>query len=389
VDQEKVAVLESAVEAIGEDDPAARSRLLATLGVELIFGTDWRRCLPLSDEALALARSLGDTETLARVLMARNFPTCAPGLLEERLANTAELLEVVRDVADPALVAEAHLFRSRTAFEAGQLGEADRCITVADRLSAAVGQPALRWRVKYIQGARAVAAGRFGDAERLLGESRELGRLTGQPDADLLFARQTVYLRLAQQRVDSETLTKIEELGTVPVDDSAAARVACELGRRAHAAAALEQAAATPLRADLYWLPATLNWAAVAAGLSLAEQAEGLERQLRPYAGLPIAMTALPTLSVVHHLGLLSVTLGDLQAAEERFLAGLEIHERLGAPAWLAESRLELARVLVSRRRAGGAGRARELLDRALATASELGLAKTEREAAALLQECP
>jgi class 3 adenylate cyclase len=389
VDQEKVAVLEAAVEAVGEGDPAARSRLLATLGVELVFGTDWRRCLPLSDEALSLARSLGDPETLARVLMARNFPTCAPGLLQERLANTAELLEVVKQVADPALVAEAHLFRSRTAFEAGQVAEADRCITVADELSAGVGQPALRWRVRYIQGARAVAAGRCADAERLLVESRELGRLTGQPDADLLFARQQVCLRLAQYRVDTKTLTNMEALGTVPLDDSASARLACELGRREQATAALEHFAATPLRTDLYWLPAMLNWAAVASGLGLAGPAAVIERELRPYADLPVAMTALPMLSVAHHLGLLSFTLGHLQTAEEDFLAAEAIHERIGAPAWLAASRLERARVLIARQQSGDAERALDLAGQALATARQLGLGGLERQAVTLLQECP
>jgi tetratricopeptide (TPR) repeat protein len=389
VDQEKVAVLEAAVEAVGEGDPAARSRLLATLGVELVFGTDWRRCLPLSDEALALARSLGDPETLARVLMARNFPTCAPGWLQERLANTAELLEVVERVADPALVAEAHLFRSRTAFEAGQVAEADRCITVADELSVGVGQPALRWRVRYIQGARAVAAGRWSDAERLLVESRELGRLTGQPDADLLFARQQVCLRLAQYRVDTETLTSMEALGTLPLDDSASARVACALGRREQATAALENFVATPLRTDLYWLPAMLNWAAVAFGLGLAGPAAVIEGELRPFADLPLAMTALPTLSVAHHLGLLSATLGRLEQAEEDFLAAEAIHERIGAPASLAASRLERARVLIARQQPGDAERALDLAGQALATARQLGLGGLERQAVALLQECP
>lgn len=142
VDADRVAMLEAAIAAVGDQDPGARARLLATLGVELAFAGDWRRCLALSDEALDLARSLDDAHILARVLLARYFPTSVPELLGERLANTAELLRVVDADPDPALVAEAHLLRGRAALEAGDVEEADRCFDVADRLSAGLGQPA-------------------------------------------------------------------------------------------------------------------------------------------------------------------------------------------------------------------------------------------------------
>ena len=174
VDAEKVAVLQAAIAAVGDGDPRAKARLLATLAVELTFTADWRRCLALSDEALTLARPLEDPETLDRVLLTRYYSTCVPDLLEERLINTAELVASVEHVADPALTAEAHLLRGRAAVEAGDIEEADRCYAIADQLSAGLGQPALRWRVEYVQAARTMLAGRFSEAERLLVENRDL-----------------------------------------------------------------------------------------------------------------------------------------------------------------------------------------------------------------------
>jgi hypothetical protein len=44
--------------------------------------------------------------------------------------------------------------------------------------------------------------------------------------------------------------------------------------------------------------------------------------------------------------------------------------------------------MLLTRRRPGDADRARELLGRALDTARSLGLAKVERDAVALLEDC-
>jgi hypothetical protein len=52
----------------------------------------------------------------------------------------------------------------------------------------------------------------------------------------------------------------------------------------------------------------------------------------------------------------------------------------------LARTRLEWARLLLTRRHPGDADTARDLLGQALATARELGLGGIERHAAALVQ---
>jgi hypothetical protein len=58
---------------------------------------------------------------------------------------------------------------------------------------------------------------------------------------------------------------------------------------------------------------------------------------------------------------------------------------RIGAPTWLARTRLEWARMLLTLRGAGDMERAQELLRQALTTARELGLGNVERRAMALL----
>ena len=389
IDEEKVATLEAAVAAVGDRDLRTRARLLAALGLELVFSGDWRRCLDLSDEALGLARSLDDPETLASVLVARFFPAQVPGLLEERLANTAELLTTVEAGSDPALAASAHFLRGRAVFEAGDVEEADRCFEIADRLSAGLGQPALRFRMVYILAGRAIAAGRFPEAERLLWEARELGHASGQPDTDWFFAVQLWRLRLEQGRLDEEVIALFEteaRRAHVPVNDSMLAVAACELGDDSKALAALDRQASTPIPIDLYWLLAVTNWAAVAAHLGHITHAERLAAELRPHAGQAIPLIPAPSPVVAHHLGVLATTLGRYDEAETWFAAAAAIHERLGAPHWLARTRLELARMLLARQAAGDAERARDLLDQAMATARDLGLGNLERRAVALLK---
>jgi hypothetical protein len=93
--------------------------------------------------------------------------------------------------------------------------------------------------------------------------------------------------------------------------------------------------------------------------------------------------------SIAHFLGMLAATIGDFDEAEARFAGADEMHCRIGAPTWLARTRLEWARMLLTRRQPGDTDRTRELLGQALASARQLGLAKVERDAVALLSECP
>ena len=126
--------------------------------------------------------------------------------------------------------------------------------------------------------------------------------------------------------------------------------------------------------------------AAVCAYLGDRARAQVLFDLLVPYAS-QIAFTAGGGLgAVAHYLAMLATTFGDFGEAESRFAVAATTHERIGAPTWFARTQLEWARMLLTRRQPGDAERAQELLDQALATARELGLANIERRAVRLLR---
>jgi hypothetical protein len=85
--------------------------------------------------------------------------------------------------------------------------------------------------------------------------------------------------------------------------------------------------------------------------------------------------------SVAHYLGLLAATLGHVDEAESHFSDAVSVQERMRAPAWVARTRLEWARLLLSSAPHEHQARGLQLLRRALAGASELGLAALERDA--------
>jgi hypothetical protein len=88
---------------------------------------------------------------------------------------------------------------------------------------------------------------------------------------------------------------------------------------------------------------------------------------------------------VAHYLGVLAATFGDFDEAQRRFAVAAATHERIGAPAWLARTRVEWARMLLTRAEPGDTEQAHGLLAQALATARDRGLTNIERRAGELV----
>jgi class 3 adenylate cyclase/tetratricopeptide (TPR) repeat protein len=394
VDHERVAVLEQALAATADaTDSSIRARLLATLALELTW-SGRRRRLELSDEALKLARRLGEPATLAQVLQARFYACAAPDNQAERLANTVELLALADQLGDDAARSRALTLRFRVAMESADVAEADRCLEANQRLAADLGQPTLRWFVDLQRAGRSLLAGRLEEAERLAHDALELGQSSGQPEALSFFVWLQAAIRYEQGRL-GEVLDPIRQAAAdhplISTAKSVLAQAYAELDRTDEARAVYEELAAsefTDLPVDPGWLRCLTNCTTVCAALGDAARAAALYRLLAPYPDqLSVSqISVLASGSVQHYLGLLATTMGRFDDAEARFAAAATTHQRIQAPTWLARTRLEWARMLLARRQPGDAERAQELLDQAITTAREFGLGNVERKALALLQ---
>lgn len=393
VDFERVAVLERALEAVGDGDSPTRARLLANLALELIWAGERERRFRLSDEALGMARRLGDAATLAHVLVNRAFAIGTPDTLEERLANGSELLSLAEQLRDPVMSSRAWSVRFRAAMEASDVEEADRCLQATEQSSAELGQPALRWLARMHRAGRALLAGHLAEAERLILEALELGRIAGQPDAPLLFVFQQFQVRFEQGRVDEALSELLDVAASFPRLRLTWATLALgwsELDEEEKAREAFEELAGsnfTGLPLDTTWLRGMTDCAAACAWLGDHQRAALLYDLLSPYASqVPVVGLGIVAGSVSHYLGILATTLGRFDGAEAHFATGASTHARIGASTWFARTHLEWARMLLTRREPGDAERARDLLSEAVATAREFGLGNVERRAVALLQ---
>jgi hypothetical protein len=393
VDTDRVAALKTALAALPSDDSPVRARVLATLSLELTFSPDPGHREWLSDEAVAMARRVDNRESLAYALLARLSATLYPGTLQARLSDTAEMVGLVESLPDPAQRVRALVAAYRTVIVAGRMDEADQFLQAADALARELAQPSLRWMTRVLQAARALLAGTLEAAERLAVEASEFGRLGSQRDAAWAYAHQRLLIRMEQGQVDEETAALIhwaaddfrEAGGGLDILDLDAALADVALGRTPQAQAIFERVGNRPPTADYFSILTDVLRAQLALRLGEAPQLEVQYQRLHGHPDWVVPFSAFPSQSVSFHLGALAAFLRRFDDAERHFAAAAEDHKLVGAPTFLARTRLEWARMLLARGGAGDNARAHTLLTAACAAAGELGLAGIERDAAALL----
>jgi class 3 adenylate cyclase len=400
VDTDRIEVLESAIDAVGGDDPALQARLLATLGLELAWQPDPTRRVALSQEALKIARTGDDPATLAHVLLARDYTITDPQNVAERFDATTELLEIADRLGDPVVASRALGLRFKVAMERADVVEAERSLVRNEALVADLGQTDLTFFVLHHRASLAVLHG-DPDAEQRLSAADELGRKIGQGGAiaapEIFWASRLFELRIEQGRFEevSGWFRAFAMRAGAPADGpgfvrAMYARICHEDGESDVASGVLDQLAAggfTHPRHTLGWLVFMVQCAWVTAWLGRKDCVPPLRTAMEPYADQIMigAFAGWVGGSVALYLAMLAATAGDHTQADAEFAAAATTHDRIRAPIWLARTRVEWARMLLARAEPKDVERAHGLLAEALATASELGLAKIERDATELL----
>jgi len=133
---------------------------------------------------------------------------------------------------------------------------------------------------------------------------------------------------------------------------------------------------------DVAWIPGMARYAEVAARLGAADAAASIYEKLLPYRDQIVTSVLTVNGSVERLLGVLAATLERWEPADRHFAAASEVHDRIGAPLFLARTCMNWGRALAAR---GDEERGRDRLERAVELARRHGGAAIEREAAGLL----
>ncbi|MGX7826405.1 ATP-binding protein [Actinokineospora sp. 24-640] len=379
-DTERVALLESAIAAIGDDPHPQRPLLGATLAVELLADDQADRRRALADGAVDRARALGDPGVLGRVLALRFEATWAPATQVRRLADTAELLGLAGGSADRRLRFLSARLRAIACWEAGLLAESDARVAEELRIAADIGEPYLRWVAALSEAGRLQAAARLAEAEAAAEAALRLGTDAGEPDAVLAYGAQLMGLRRQQGRA-GELLPALS--GMVDYSDydmrPAIALIHTEDDDLDAARAAVGDVLDRPLPepASQLQVQHLCLLAVVASALGEGSACRRLYERLRPCSGLLQLNQVVREGPIDYQLGLVACGAGELDTAVEHLTAA--VRDAAALPYWLAEAQVALADALL--RRGGADSAARSLVERACATAVAHGFGGTARKA--------
>ena len=214
VDDELVALLDEALAALPTGPSPVRAQLLSSLAVELSWEPERGRHLALAREALEMARTTRDPETLGYVLT-RSWATLdgtRPWHAEFKAVNEEAEVAAV-ETGDTRALLDVHNYLLWIAAMMGDRPEVERRFEAYVRLADQMRRPATAASRVWQESALAEYDGRLADAERLTLEGLELARQADLSDSMISAAIgvQFYAIRMDQGRID-ELVTALEGL---------------------------------------------------------------------------------------------------------------------------------------------------------------------------------
>ncbi len=382
-DPETARLLERALSLQPAGDSVTTVRLKSRLAAELYFSDVPARSRELANSARDAANRLGDPLALLAAT-AVHHDACVVGQadVQDRLLGSERLLRWAREIGAPAALLTAHRARAIDLLAAGDLPAVDAEIVAFRRVADPLGVPAYQWWPRMWSAMRALLDGRHDEAEALASDAYQVGE---EPFAALArgnFSFLLFFLRREQGRFDeleAATRTYSAENADIPAVPIALVFLLAELGQLDEAVGRLSDVDDLALERlhDRNW-PTT--WFQLARVSMLARDRDRAAQLLEPHQrpsdrciSVSLATVCLGAADLatawLHH------TVGDLDAADRSYGEAESLNARIGARSWLAQARVDHARLLLDRGGPDGREAAAALLDLAQPAAARIGLA--------------
>ncbi len=381
-DDRLVPLLEEGISVVGTADSALRVRLLSRLAAALRHGPTRARREVLMEEAIQMARRIGDPVTIASALTAAESALHAPHTVEARLANAGEIVELATIAGDRERLFDGHEHAFWASWEVSDPDRRARELAAMTRVANELRQPAQLWMLSAAHATLALTQGRFDEAPGLMRRAAEIGGPALAWNAGAARILQRFLLCCARGGLDAYLAEVRDDEPAFPsplVHRSVLAHCCARLGRVDEAAPLVAEITSHDLadwHVDEQWFVSICLLAETCALLDDVAPAAGLYDLLAPYAEhTAVAVPEMALDSTARPLGILAVLLERYEAAEAHFQAAAAMNERMGARPWLAHTWSEHAQLLA---RLGDA-RATELQGQAEAIYRELGMEPASR----------
>jgi DNA-binding SARP family transcriptional activator len=376
------ALLEEALERLGEEDTEARATTLARLAHWLHYERPYPERLELSDRSLAMARGTGDQGTLATVLLHRCWALDGPSDVDDALQIADQILDIGSSSGDPELTLEGLRIKLTAQFENGEHSAAMQTALVMKQLAEKAQHPefirlAAMWDVIV-----ASMQGKFGHAEEMAGELGRWLQQAGHPQAHLIPVAQTFSWRWLQGRA-AEYIPVFEALSASEPGELAWPAVTAwclaEAGAGDQAAGLLHKikpASAAAADHNFQWWAMIVGFSGAVDLLGDRQWAEVLYDLAVPYAGNNCTLGTASFLGATDHwLGVLAGVTGRYTIAAQHLEAALARHRDMESRPLTALTQEAYGHVRSRHAQEPDTERARMLTRSAMRTADELGLA--------------
>jgi DNA-binding SARP family transcriptional activator len=392
-DPHLIPLLEEALASLPDSDSTLRARLMARLSCAMRDQPDRERRLPLSEEAVRMARRLGDPRTLAYALNARCLSVDDPGSMERLTETASEVVSVAEEIGELERAFTGNLYLLCSLLQVGDIEGTKRALKAMRRHGEELKEPTYRWAAVELQAVLALFEGRFDLAEELIPQAYEAGRHAIRFNAVSGYHLQGFLLhreRGALERCEDGLREAAAETPEYHILRSALANLYVELGRADSARTIFEELAQNDFEQVYYdeeFLASMTLLAEVCVSLGDLERAPRIHELLLPHAERnAFGMIEIVLGSVARPLGHLASALGRTDEAIEHFEKAVEMNVRMGARPWVAHSRFGLGRIL-AQTGARAAEPSAALVTEALGEYRALGMEPWERKAEQALDE--
>ncbi|MGH3549692.1 MAG: ATP-binding protein [Pseudonocardiaceae bacterium] len=382
-DPVKVEILDEALASLSDEETLLKVRVLARLATALYLSPfdSLSRRDALSQASVELARRLGDGPTLAYALHARHLAVWGPHNVDERVALSAEVVELAQQAGDVALEITGHVWQMADLFEVGDMQGADREIDAHEALARRAGYPHFIAHALMFRATQAMLRGEFTDSEALAARSLALGEQVGDVNVRISHHVQMAVLRALQGRPE-ETAAYFEPAGREhPPELARLVKLGfvCLAGDRT----GVKEAFPLIWRArdripPPFWLSMTgMCITLLAAHAGATHEGAVIYDLVCPYegrwtlAGRDAVAAGGP---IAYYLGVLAASLSRFDAAARHFEVALQSTERIGARPYRALTQGSYGTMLARRGATLDHQQARQLLADALKAAQELGM---------------
>jgi tetratricopeptide (TPR) repeat protein len=377
-----VQLLNQALDLLDNEDSALRVLLIAHLARASLGSRSPDELMTMLDDAIAMARRVGDPRALIEALRTRLNLDRDPARIAGRIRLIGEILETADRIDDKYLQMELHAFR---AYDLVALGDTTGWICDLEglhRISAEISEPFYEYNYETMIAALPMLSGQFDKAESLVMRAFETGERLAVDNNEGVMGIQMFTIRREQGRLaEIAPLVKhfVDEHGAGAAWRPGLAVIYADIGELEKAKVEFERLAADRFSAiprDSLWQTSLTYLAEVCCVLDASEDAQVLYDFLLPYRDLTVVVgnASVCLGATSRFLGQLATTLGRWDDAERHFKHALDMNSRISASTWLAHTQFHYSQMLIQRAGANDVEAASELLDSALQIVSEFSM---------------